>query len=220
MSDLVRRAAAFAAIAEPARLRIVDLLTIGDRSSSELMAELGMSSNLVAFHLGVLESRGIVQRTRSEADGRRSYVRLVPEAFSTLEPDPVGVSGRVVFVCTANSARSQLAEAIWAQASDIPVASAGTLPAPSINPGALAAAARGGIPMAADASPKTLAEVQHPGDYLISVCDRAHETLRGRDDAHWSIPDPVRIGTPAAFDAVVAELRARIGRVTPRFVAA
>lgn len=220
MPDLDARAAAFAAIADPTRLRIVDLLTVSDLAPSEIMAELSMSSNLVSFHLGVLEERGIVRRARSEADRRRSYARLVPEVFLALGPEPVPVSGRVVFVCTANSARSQLAEALWARSSDIPASSAGTAPGSTIHPAAIEAASRAGIAISAAAHPKRLADIRRDGDYLISVCDRAHELLGGQDDAHWSIPDPAARATPAAFDAVVEDLRKRIADVSPRLVAA
>ncbi|WP_438353893.1 ArsR family transcriptional regulator [Microbacterium sp. CJ88] len=220
MSDLERRASAFAALADPRRLEIVDLLAVGDLAPSEIATRLKMPSNLVAFHLGVLEQREIVRRSRSEADGRRNYVRLRPEALLTLASEPVAVTGRVVFVCTANSARSQLAAAIWASHSDIPTASAGTKPGAEVNPGALAAAQRIGLTIPTDARPEALAAVYQPGDYLISVCDHAHEGLHGRDDAHWSVPDPAIAGTPAAFDTAATDLRTRIARVAPRLTAA
>jgi len=220
MTDLQRRSDAFAALADPNRLRVVDLLTVGDLSPSEISAQLGMASNLVAFHLGVLEDQGIVRRTRSEGDRRRSYLRFLPEVFQSMEPAPVHVRGKVIFVCTANSARSQLAEALWSTVSEIPVLSAGTDPGSAVNPGALAAARRHGFDLVRDARPKTLDEVVQSGDYLISVCDRAHEKLSGRDDAHWSIPDPATTGTEAAFDRAVEDLRDRVSRVAPRLIAA
>jgi len=220
MDDLQRRVDAFAALGDRGRLQIVDLLAIGDKSSSEIAASLGMKSNLVAFHTKVLHDRGIVRRVRSESDGRRTYLQLIPEAFSALAAGPTAVEGRVVFVCTANSARSQLAQAIWASHSGIPAASAGMHPADRVNPGARDAATRHGIPLDADAEPRSLEQVARPGDFLISVCDHAHEQMRGRDDVHWSIRDPARIGSVDAFDATVSELRARISRVAAQFVAA
>lgn len=46
---------------------------------------------------------------------------------------------------------------------------------------------------------------------MITVCDRAHEEVDPGDDWwHWSIPDPIEIGTAAAFDAVMGELDRRI----------
>lgn len=220
MDDLHRRADAFAALGDPARLRIVDLLSVGDMSPSEIASALGVKSNLVAFHANVLQDRGIARRVRSESDGRRSYLQLIPEAFSTLTLGPRRVKGRVVFVCTANSARSQLARAIWAAHSSIPAASAGTDPGDRVNPGAIAAARRHGIALDEAAAPQALGDVAVSGDFVISVCDHAHEKLDGRDDVHWSIRDPARIGSAAAFDDTVAELRSRIARVASRLTAA
>src|SRR3954452_93757 len=105
--QVARRAAIHAALADPARLRIVDTLVVGDASPSELAVMLAMPSNLLAHHLRVLEGEGLVTRTRSEGDGRRSYLRLVPGALDDLSPAPLRAVTRVVFVCTANSARSQ-----------------------------------------------------------------------------------------------------------------
>jgi protein-tyrosine-phosphatase len=49
-----------------------------------------------------------------------------------------------------------------------------------------------------------------PGDLVVAVCDEAREVLGPRVAVHWSIPDPVRIGTDAAFDAAFDELDERI----------
>lgn len=220
MDDLQRRVDAFAALGDRGRLRIVDLLAFGDMSSSEIALALGMKSNLVAFHTNVLHERGIVRRVRSESDGRRTYLQLIPEAFSALAVADTAVEGRVVFVCTANSARSQLAAAIWAEHSGIPSASAGMQPADRVNPGAIEAATRHGISLDPDAVPRALEQVARPGDFLISVCDQAHEQMKGRDDVHWSIRDPAKSGSVEAFDTTVSELRARIGRVAAQLVGA
>ncbi|HSL38105.1 MAG TPA: metalloregulator ArsR/SmtB family transcription factor, partial [Arthrobacter sp.] len=81
VDGLRARAAKHAALADPARLRMVDLLTLGDFSPSELQAELGMPSNLLSHHLRTLEEAGLVVRHRSEADRRRSYIRLAAGAL-------------------------------------------------------------------------------------------------------------------------------------------
>ncbi len=76
------RVARHAALADPARLRIMDLLTLGDLSPSELQAELGgMPANLLSHHLRTLEDAGLATRHRSEADKRRSYLRLAAGAL-------------------------------------------------------------------------------------------------------------------------------------------
>jgi protein-tyrosine-phosphatase len=217
MDSLEVRAAKFAALAEPARLRIVDMLALGDLSPMEVQIALGMPSNLVAHHLRVLEEAGVLSRSRSEADGRRTYVRLVPGAFDRLAPDLLPVPDRVVFVCTANSARSQLAEVLWRTTSVIPVASAGTIPADAVNEAAVRAASRHGLDLSSG-RPQTVDEVLRPGDFIVTVCDRAHEALKGGDDLHWSVADPARPGTDEAFDDALDDLRIRVADFASRIL--
>lgn len=214
-SELRRRAAKHAALSDPARLLIIDTLSLGDASPSELQAALDMPSNLLAHHLKVLEGEGMVTRQRSEADRRRTYVQLAPAALDGLVPGALGSASRVVFVCTANSARSQLAAALWKRASDIPAASAGTHPAEHIAPGAIAVARRHGLPLRRS-QPRQLDAVISDTDYVITVCDNAHEELPGLGALHWSVPDPVRAGTDDAFDAAFAQLAGRVADLAPR----
>ena len=73
-----------------------------------------------------------------------------------------------------------------------------------------AAARRAGLDLRT-ARPRPLHEVARLPALVVTVCDRAHEELA--PDAswvHWSVPDPVPIDTPAAFDATVIDLRTRI----------
>jgi protein-tyrosine-phosphatase/DNA-binding HxlR family transcriptional regulator len=214
-TELERRAAVHAALADPARLQIVDTLTIGDASPSELSTMLGMPSNLIAHHLNALESVGLIMRTRSEGDRRRSYLRLVPAGLDGLSDERPRAARRVLFVCTANSARSHLAAALWRQASDVPVASAGTHPGHGIDLGALAAAQRHQLPMRR-LRPRRLDEVQADGDLIITVCDLAHEELGDLSELHWSVPDPVRVGSDSAFDQTLDELTRRVDDLAPR----
>ncbi len=216
--ELERRAAKHAALSEPARLRIVDLLTLGDLSPTEIQVALGIRSNLVTHHLNALEAVGMVARSRSEADKRRSYVHLTPTALAGLTPGAMERADRVVFVCTANSARSQLAAALWEQQSAIPAASGGTHPAEQIDAGAIAAAQRHHLTLA-DVHPRVLDDVLTGTDFVVTVCDNAHEELGATGNLHWSIPDPVRIGTAAAFDTTYAELHRRISDLAPRLAA-
>ena len=204
-----------AALADLSRLRIVDTLGVGDASPSELAAMLAMPSNLLAHHLRVLEGEGLISRTRSEGDKRRSYLRLVPATLDELTPPSLRAVGRVVFVCTANSARSQLAAALWRHASPVPAASAGTNPAERIDPGAIAAAERHRLPLRR-LRPRSIGDVRTGGDLVITVCDLAHEELGDRADLHWSVPDPARTGTPAAFDRAYHELTRRVSDLAPR----
>lgn len=202
------RAAKHAALADPARLQMVDLLGMSDQSPSELQTVLGMPSNLLAHHLQVLEREGIISRARSEGDRRRSYVKLAPSAVTFANASLGTDVRRVVFVCTANSARSQLAEALWRLVSDVPVTSAGTHPAESIARGAASVAKRHGLSIPG-MHPRGIDETLQTSDYVITVCDRAHEEL-GTRAPHWSVPDPVPVGTAKAFDRAYDEIAARV----------
>jgi protein-tyrosine-phosphatase/DNA-binding HxlR family transcriptional regulator len=217
-SELVRRAAVHAALADPARLAITDTLLDGDASPSELAAILAMGSNLLAHHLHVLEQAGVITRRRSEGDRRRTYLRLIPGALDPLAAPPARAARRVLFVCTANSARSHLAAALWRRASSVPAASAGTHPGPAIDPGAIAAARRHHLPLPRP-RPRHISEVQHPDDLIITVCDMAREELGGRAAVHWSVPDPVLAGNPASFDGAIADLSHRVQRLAPHLEA-
>jgi ArsR family transcriptional regulator, arsenate/arsenite/antimonite-responsive transcriptional repressor / arsenate reductase (thioredoxin) len=215
VTGLERRVAVHAALADPARLRIFDVLGAGDASPSELAAMLSMPSNLLAHHLRVLEEAELVTRRRSDGDRRRTYLRLVPGTLDSLAGQGLLPARRVLFVCTANSARSHLAAALWRQASKLPAASAGTHPAGAIDPGAIAAAKRHQVPLPR-LRPRHLSEVQEDGDLLITVCDLAHEELGTAAAVHWSVPDPVTAGDPGSFDAVLAELGLRVALLAPR----
>jgi ArsR family transcriptional regulator, arsenate/arsenite/antimonite-responsive transcriptional repressor / arsenate reductase (thioredoxin) len=207
-----------AALADPARLRIVDLLTLGDFSPTELQAELGMPSNLLSHHLRALEGAGLATRHRSEADKRRSYVRLAAGALEGLAPGVEHGATRVLFVCTRNSARSQLAAALWRQVSDIPSSSAGTHPADRIAKGALDVARRHGVDLP-EVPPRKLDAIAG-GDFVVTVCDNAHEELTSLGGVHWSVPDPLRINTEEAFEYAFNDISHRINDLAPRLQAA
>lgn len=213
-----------AALGDPGRLGIVDALLLGEASPTELQRLLDMPSNLLAHHVRILENVGLVTRHRSEADRRRTYLSLVHGALDALRPVAVHITAhdavRVVFVCTHNSARSQVAAAIWNDSSPVPAASAGTHPAQAVHPGMLAAARRHNIRLV-PAVPRHVDDVLGPDDVVITVCDAAHEEIAAASsqDAvpgwlHWSIPDPARTGKAEAFDLVVDQLTSRIDRVT------
>jgi ArsR family transcriptional regulator, arsenate/arsenite/antimonite-responsive transcriptional repressor / arsenate reductase (thioredoxin) len=218
ISELERRAIMHAALADPARLRITDTLLAGDASPSELAAMLAMPSNLLAHHLRVLQQAGVITRRRSEGDRRRTYLQLVPGALDSLAPPAARAALRVLFVCTANSARSHLAAALWRRASHVPAVSAGTHPAATIDPGAIGAAQRHRLPLPR-LRPRHISDVRQQGDLVITVCDLAHEELSEAAAVHWSIPDPVPAGDPASFDAALAQLADRVARLAPRLAA-
>ncbi len=207
-AELESRARAYAALGEPCRLAIVDLLARTDLASGELATQLGLPTNLVAHHLHVLESAGLIARRRSEGDGRRSYVCLTPAGDRLLGLIPLPRPRRVAFVCSHNSARSQLAEYYWRSVSDVPVLSAGTHPARGVNRRAVAVGRRHGLDLTT-AAPKLAADVLAGDELLIAVCDRAYEELDARP-LHWSIPDPTRRGDSRAFDEVFGDIARRV----------
>lgn len=211
-----QRAEVFAALGDPVRLRIVEQLAVSDGLPSDLARRLGVGSNLLAHHLNVLVEAGLVRRLRSEGDRRRTYVQLVHDAMPALAGTTIDVPGRVLFVCTANTARSQLATLLWRALSDVPTTSAGTHPAKAVDPRAIAAAERHGLRLAKRTRPRVLAEVQQSGDLVITVCDRAHEELADPSALHWSVPDPVPIGSEHAFEAAVRDLDHRVHGLAER----
>jgi len=217
---LEQRAARHAALGDPVRLAVVDELTVSDRAPVELRRRLGVESNLLAHHLDVLEQVGLVERSRSSGDGRRRYVHLRSEALDGLAPVGRVELGEALFVCSANSARSQLAAAVWREATGRRAASAGTHPAAAVDPGAVRAAQRHDLGLGRH-RPRSLATVEVLPPLVVTVCDRAHEEL-SPDPAwlHWSIPDPVPDGGDEAFDGVVAELRQRVSILVARASAA
>ncbi len=98
------------------------------------------------------------------------------------------------------------------------MASAGTHPAAAIDPGAIDAAARHGLPLPRR-RPRHIAEVQHHGDLVVTVCDLACEELGDLVAVHWSVPDPVPAGDPGSFGAALAEQIHRVDRFAPRLAA-
>lgn len=210
-----QRARVHAALGDVARLSIVDRLLVGDCSPGEVGRLLGLPTNLVAHHLGVLEAAGLVRRTPSEGDRRRTYLRLIPATLSGLLRPHLAAAARVVFVCTHNSARSQLAAALFQERSPVPAASAGTQPADRVHPRAVRVARRHGLDLS-DALPVHIDDVLEAGDLVISVCDRAHESLRPAPSGlHWSVPDPALVNTDRAFELAFADIATRIDRLVP-----
>jgi ArsR family transcriptional regulator, arsenate/arsenite/antimonite-responsive transcriptional repressor / arsenate reductase (thioredoxin) len=210
-AELEARARAHAALGDPHRLAMIDLLAFEDLSPGQLGARLELPTNLAAHHLRVLEEAELITRVRSEGDGRRTYVTRTAACNQLLGATALPRPARVAFVCSANSARSQLAEHYWRTVSDVPVVSAGTHPAGRVHPRAVAVAKRHGLDLS-QARPKLRAEVLGGDELVIAVCDRAFEEI----DAtawHWSVPDPARSDHTDAFEAAFTEIAARVTRL-------
>lgn len=209
-NDLIHRSRIHGALADPTRLAIIDELIVSDRAPSELGTRLRLAGNLLAHHLDVLERIGLVVRFESTGDRRRRYVRLDRDPLRSLGLATAPAPPSVLFVCTHNSARSQLASALWRERTGTPASSAGTHPADRVHPDAVAAGARAGLDLT-HASPAVIPE-PIPDVQIVTVCDRAHEELDAETSWwHWSIPDPVEADDPAAFDVVLTDIDSRIG---------
>jgi protein-tyrosine-phosphatase len=205
-----RRAAVHRALGDEHRLAIIDLLWHGDCTPAELQDATGLRSNLLAFHLNTLEDAGLVSRHVSHGDGRRRYVSLEPAAMPHVAPVAPLAADCVLFVCTHNAARSQLAAALWRHRSGRDALSAGTEPADRVHPTAVAVAADHGFDLS-DARPMHISEIDVHPDLVVSVCDRAHETGLAIDAPrrHWSIPDPLgrdRATFEHAFDLIAERI--------------
>lgn len=217
-ASIEARSRIHAALGEPVRLAIVDHLSLGDASPGELGSLLAVSTNLLAHHLRVLEAAGLIRRIRSEGDQRRTYVQLCldePIVADITGAAPAVQAVRIVFVCTRNSARSQLAAAAWNRAHDVPATCAGTQPAPRVHPMAITVGRRHGLRLGR-AKTADAGAVLRPGDLVVAVCDTAYEELgaaHGDAVLHWAVPDPARIGTEAAFERAYRALAARVDRL-------
>lgn len=211
---LIERAARHAALGDPVRLAMVDDLCCSDRSPGELAERHGLAGNLLAHHLKVLEDAGLIERVVSAGDRRRRYVRLRSGSLEGLMVAGEVPSGPVLFLCTHNSARSQMAAAIWAEQIGGSTGSAGTHPARRVHPGAVRAAARAGLDLTG-ARPRSMEDIVVEPELVVTVCDRAHEELAPEASWwHWSIPDPLEESRPGAFDRALAEIQDRIRTVT------
>jgi len=227
------------AVDHPLRWRLLGELARSDRQVHELTASLGQPQNLVSYHLGQLRRAGLVTSRRSAADARDNYYRVdlsrcgqllsgVGAALHPglrLAPPPapaVTAPTSVLFLCTGNSSRSQMAEALLRQraGTGVRVRSAGSHPKP-LHPDAVVVMAARGIDISGARS-KHLDELA--GDrfqYVITLCDRVREVCPEfpgpPEPAHWSIPDPAREPDGrAAFERVAGDLEDRIAYLVHR----
>jgi protein-tyrosine-phosphatase len=203
------------------------------------MGLVGQPQNLVSYHLGRLRAAGLVAARRSTFDGRDTYYRLdlvrcgnaLAAAGAALHPglrlgpEPIlagrgSPQRRVLFLCTGNSARSPVAEALLRQqGGPVEVASAGSRPKP-LHPNTVRVLAGRGIDLAGRQPQHLDLFARHRFDYVITLCDRVRELCPefpgAGERVHWSIPDPAASGgsdkeTYPAFEDMAAELDTRIG---------
>jgi ArsR family transcriptional regulator len=220
-------------IADETRWRLVSDLRWSDRQVGEISARLNLPQNLVSYHLGALRQAGLVQIHRSDADGRALYYGLnldtLHQGLRAIDRElhlasspqtPVMSTGPVLFVCTHNSARSQMAEGWLRHLSFGRVAarSAGTTPA-ALHPLAVQVMADSGIDIGHQHSKALDAVADLTPVAVVTVCDLAREECGTAQAAllqlHWSIPDPAKaVGTPAeqlaTFRSARDQLRMRV----------
>jgi ArsR family transcriptional regulator, arsenate/arsenite/antimonite-responsive transcriptional repressor / arsenate reductase (thioredoxin) len=207
------RARVHSALADPIRVAIVDALWVSDRSPSELGRSLEVPSPLMAHHLRVLEEHGVIERRRSIGDGRRAYFRLLVDRLQLLVSRQTIVAESVIFVCTHNSARSQLAAAMWNRSGPpVRADSAGTHPSERVHPKAILVGRQHGLDLSG-AVPRLIEASSARGTLLVSVCDHVREELGDRVGIHWSVPDPALVGTDISFEAVADEIERRVERL-------
>jgi protein-tyrosine-phosphatase/DNA-binding transcriptional ArsR family regulator len=226
----------------PLRWRLLSELARSDRQVRELTRLLGQPQSLVSYHLGRLRGSGLVSMRRSSADGRDAYYRidlarcgqLLSASGAALHPGlrlsappavavdagPVRHPARVLFLCTGNSTRSQLAEALVQHLSEgtAEAVSAGSHPK-ALHPNAVRVMREYGIDAAGRRSKHLSIFAGRRFDYVITLCDKVREICPGfpghPELIHWSIPDPAReggtdSGSYPAFRRVAADIETRV----------
>ncbi len=226
-------------VADPQRWQLLQELARSDRRVHELTAALDRPQNLVSYHLRELRAAGLVTARRSSADRRDTYYRvdvrrcreLLCAAGAALHPGVrlaevappgrlPGRAPRVLFLCTGNSARSQMAEALVRTRSNhtVDARSAGSAPKP-LHPNAVRVMAERGIDISGHGVKHLRRFARTRFDRVITLCDRVREICPEFPGppvtAHWSIADPALEGdtddaTYAAFQRTADELDQRI----------
>ena len=220
-------------LADDTRWKLINDLRLSDRQVSELVTRLELPQNLVSYHLNLLRQGGVVQVRRSDADARVTYYGLDIAALQagyrqvgmSLHLPDIPSDDRlpmvpVVFLCTGNSIRSQMAEGWLRYLSNgrVPVRSAGVRPT-TIHPLVVQVMAEAGIDIGYQKSKHIDAIPEITPGLVVTVCDRAREECRPCLDApvqiHWSIPNPMSAETSpeiqlTALRATRDQLRRRV----------
>lgn len=230
-------------LAHELRWNILRMLARSDYRGLEIVQRLNQPQNLVSYHLRMLATHHLVSERRSAADGRDIYyslnLDLLRECYGTAatalhpalwslapasqETSPVQLRQpfRVLFLCTENSARSQMAEGLLRHlAGDtLDVQSAGSQPS-EVHPYAIQVLAQMGIDISHATSKHLDLFREQSFDAIITVCDRMKECCptwpAENAQIHWSLPDPAALpGVSeqeryAAFEHVAHQLMTRL----------
>ncbi|MCW5887591.1 MAG: helix-turn-helix domain-containing protein [Anaerolineales bacterium] len=201
-------------LAHPVRWKVVTSLIKSDYSVSELQRLTRKKQNLISYHLGKLQKSKLINQITSRADARESYYSLdmsiLQRAFfalgdslhpalgSTQEDQKTVKDGKpvkILFLCTHNSARSQMAEGLMRSKAGekVEVVSAGTEPS-RVHPLAVSTMERLNIDISNHESKSVEQFIKQKFDYVITVCDSAKESCPifpgAPEQIHWSFPDP------------------------------
>ncbi len=243
--DMETAADTFAVLGHAGRLAVFRLLMRhaprGVRAG-EIAGALGLKQNTASVYLKALERAGLIAPRR---EGRAIFYAIdLPQTAGLIDyfladccrgrpdlcapaavPDPARRVFQVLFLCSGNSARSLMAEAILTTLGEgrFAARSAGTQPRAAADPQALDLLRRHGHDLAG-LRPKGVETFRGPAaprfDFVFTVCDRAaHEDCAAWPGqpmtAHWGLPDPAAVsGAPAlralTYAATYAELHRRI----------
>jgi protein-tyrosine-phosphatase len=226
-------------LAHDLRWSLVSALARSDHRVNELVRLLDQPMNLVSYHLKQLRDQHLVTERRSSADGRDVYYSLDLDLlrrsyFATgaalhpalsignsahIDVAEVHPPARVLFLCTHNSARSQMAEAILRHLGGERIAafSAGSEPS-QVHPAAIRAMAALHIDISQLQSKHLDTFANQSFDYIITVCDRVREVCplfpNDPERIHWSLADPAVVEDEAAraqaFQQTAPQLAIRI----------
>ena len=235
-------------ISDRHRWTLLTHLAVSDRRVGELTDLLGQPQNLVSYHLGELRKAGLVTPRRSSLDGRDTYYRLQLDRCAALFGDSAaalhpalrlvpsettlpstGRARRVLFLCTGNSARSQMAEALLEDRSNraVRALSAGSHPK-RLHPNAVKVMAERGIDISGNKGKHLRRYAGSRFDCVVTLCDKVREVcpeFPGQPvSIHWSMADPAAEGsddleTYPAFERTAEELESRIRHVIPQLFA-
>ncbi len=227
--------------AHPLRWQLLTCLAGSDCRVRELVDLVQQPQNLVSYHLRLLRDGGLVTATRSSFDGRDTYYHLdVDQCAAGLEltgaalhpslrrqpvrrqpaPPPSKRPIAVLFICTGNSARSPIAEALLRARSGggVRAASAGTHPTQRLHPNAERVLREEFDIDVSHQRPRPLGTLTGTRfDHVITLCDKARETVADRAEsrrAHWSVPDPADAGYDF-FRTTAREIDTRVRHLLP-----
>ena len=208
----------------PHRWRLLSELARSDQRVRELTSALGEPQNLVSYHLGLLRTGGLVTMHRSAFDARDSYYALNLAQYGPLltatrafapEERRVPASLRILFLCTGNSSRSQIAEALAGPLSGgvVEAFSAGSHPK-ALHPHAVEVLRRRGIDISSNETKQLSRFTEERFDVVVTLCDKVREVCPDfpahPEALHWSIPDPAVSGAYPAFEQTAVDVEARL----------